>query len=229
MIDCINDYGLWNHLNRSIIDTLLTIDIIILGFFGYQREIASYTIALKFSSLFSIIPMQIGRSLQVLISNYKKYPEQVKVINTVLKVNFIVSTTQLLFVILSGEFILHVLFGNNIGQDAITYSIILVIGISVLNIAYPIIGILNNKCKLKSLLISTYLPALFVGGFLYCIAAYFYGGKGLAYGKIMIFAMLNIALAIQVYKNFKFKLDLKFLNQDEKLLIKELFNNKAAN
>jgi PST family polysaccharide transporter/lipopolysaccharide exporter len=228
MIRSLNDYGFWHHLNNTVIDTLIIIDVVILSFLGFQKEIASYTIAIKFVSMFSIISLQLSKSLQVLISNQKNIEKQVKAINSFIKINALVSICQLITVLLVGNIILRILFGSNIEPEVFHYTIILLVGATALNICYPYLSILNNKSNLKQLFFSTFLPILITGLLLYFLIAKHFGVEGIAFSRLFILFIVLVLIIFQTFKNFKFKSNFSLLTNDEKEFIKSYFKKQKS-
>jgi hypothetical protein len=195
----LGSYGLWDHLNRMSIDTLFTIDTVVLSLVAFQQlqDIGNYTIALKFTSLFFLIPMQLSRSLQVVLSNYLEDRKRYNAINTFFKVNFIVSIVQLVFVVIGGEWLIHLLFGAGIHPDVIRISMVIAVGVTIMNLGFPLI----------------------VGCGVYVETALHWGTMGLAYGNVFIYTLLTISLAIFTLKKYPFPLMFTLMTQEERGLL----------
>ena len=224
----LKSYGLWDHLNRMVIDTLFTIDTAILSWFaiGQLSDIGNYTIALKFTSLFFIIPMQLHVSLQVTLSNYKEDKNRFEAINTFLKLNSIISFAQLLFIFVGGKWLIRLLFGANINEDVIYYTIIIGIGVTIMNLSIPLLSVINNLCNLRKAFLRVFLTSIVLGVIIYIFTAACWGTKGIAFGNIVAYFILSVSLIIFTKRNYPFPFKLTLLSSAEKRLIHELIRSK---
>jgi hypothetical protein len=208
------------------IDTLFTIDTVVLSLVAFQQiqDIGNYTIALKFTSLFFLIPMQLSRSLQVVLSNYHEKRKCYNAINTFFKVNFIVSIVQLLFVVIGGEWLIHLLFGAKVHPDVVRISMVIAVGVTIMNFGFPLISIVNTFCSLRQAFFYVFLPALVVGCGVYIETALHWGPIGIAYGNIFIYTLITISLAIFTLKKYPFPLMVTLMTPEEKVLLNGIRN-----
>lgn len=222
LIRSLNSYGVWDHLNRMSIDTLFMIDLVILSWFASTHEISSYTIALRVTSLLFIIPLQFQRSLQLTISNYDDNAKIDRAINSGIKITFLISILQLLFMIFCGTLLLNLLFGETVNQNLIQYTIIVSIAVAIMNFSWPFLSIVNNLCNLREVFFSVFLISLIFGIIIYMITAYLWGALGVAYGNIINYLFLLSALIIFTRKKYPFSFNLKVLDIDEKKFLLSL-------
>jgi len=220
------DYGLWDHFNRTVIDTLFTIDLVILSWFVMARDMSSYTIALKFASLLTLIPAQLNAALQVTLSNYQVEEKRNTAINTLLKVNGLISIMQLVVILLFGDWLIRLLFGQEINTDVVNYALIISIGVTIFNLCYPLIGIVNNYCRLKHVFILVFLPALIISCATYYVAAAQYGAAGVAYSNIIAYTTLALGLSIYVKYHYPISIKFKLITSNEAELIKEILGRR---
>lgn len=223
----LSEYGLWDHFNRMVIDTLLMIDTAVLSWFGQLGDIGNYTIALKFTSLFFLIPMQLHRTLQVALSNYRENSKRFEVINTFIKINALISFAQMLFVLIGGEWLIYLLFGVEIEMNVIHYVIIISIGVTIMNLSWPLMSIINNLCNLRYAFFKVFFPALLIGCAIYIGTAIIWGAIGVAYGNIATYLILTIALTIFTVKQYPFPLRFRLITAEERSLLRELMKREV--
>ncbi len=224
-------YGLWDHLNRMAIDTLFTIDTVVLSWFGALREISNYTIALKFTSLLFLIPMQVHRSLQVMLSNLSDGKKQTVAVSTFLKINTIFSGAQMLVVLVAGGWLIHLLFGIDTDREVIEYTLIIAAGVTIMNLGWPLISVINNYCSLRDAFLRVFLPSLVAGLGIYIVTAMKWGAIGVAYGNIAIYSILVAGLVRFSMKRLPFEIEWRLITREEKKvlrgLLKELFRDRG--
>jgi O-antigen/teichoic acid export membrane protein len=223
LLNCLKGYSLWDHFNRVVIDTLFTIDIVVLSWFGKFNDVANYTIALKFTSLFFLIPMQLGRSLQITLSNLMENQKRYEAINGFIKINAAISFAQMVFVIVFGGWVIQFLFGAGIDKDVWLYTIIISFGVTIMNLGYPLISVINTFCDLRKVFLMVFLPALFLGILLYIFSAFLWGGLGLSVGNIVIYSLIVCAISIYTIKYYRFPLELKLFTEKDKRLLQQVF------
>ena len=212
-----------------VIDTLFTIDTVVLSWFAFEQlqDISNYTIALKFTSLFFLIPMQLHRSLQIVLANYNEPTKQANSINAFIKVNFVVSFAQLLFVFVGGNWLIHVLFGEDIPMDVTNYTIIIALGVTLMNMSWPLMSIINNFCSLRQAFFWIFLPALAFGFSVYVWTAITWGAIGVAYGNIVIYTALALGLVIFTAKHYPFPLKLGIITEQERGVLHDIFRGNS--
>ncbi|MDJ0615334.1 MAG: hypothetical protein QNJ63_01090 [Calothrix sp. MO_192.B10] len=219
LIISLNTYGIWDHLNRMTIDTLFLIDTVILSWFVSIHEISGYTIALRVTSLLFVVPLQIQRGLQVAIANYIDNVKIYQAINSAIKLTFLISLLQFLFILFGGAWLLNLLFGTHISQNAVNYTIIIAFAIAIMNLSWPLISVINNLCNLRQVFFQVFLPALLLGCFIYVGAAKIWGATGVAYGNIVNYTILFLGLVIFTVKHYPFPLKFKLITTEERQLL----------
>ncbi len=222
--ESLSSYGIWDHLNRMAIDTLFSIDVVILSWIALDRieDIGSYTIALKFTSLLFLIPMQMHRSLQVVLSNSNDREKRTRAINSFIKVNFIVSVAQYLVVVFFGGLLIRLLFGGNAGPGVLQYTIIIATGVTIMNLGWPFMSIVNNLCNIARAFLIVFLPNLLFGLAFYMGAAVRWGALGMAYANIVIYTMLALGLVAFTVRQYPFPFRFELITEEERSLLREL-------
>jgi O-antigen/teichoic acid export membrane protein len=218
----LKDYAIWNHLNRTAADTLFTVDTVILTLFGLLHEVGAYAVALKTTSLLFLVPWQLLRGLQVTLSNYTDSRRRTEAINTFMKVNSMISIAQLAFIFFAGNWFLQLLFGPNISPDAVRFTIIIAVAVTIMNLGWPLVGIINNLCILRVAFFRVFLPVLVFGISIYIGTAWLWGAIGMAYGNIAVYALLLFALIIFVRQNYPWTFRIQPITQEERRLLREL-------
>lgn len=223
--ESLNSYGLWDHLNRVVIETLLAIDAVVLSWFALSRieEIGDYTVALRFVSLFFLVPMQLHVALQLALANLEERERKVEAIGLFLKANAAVTVGQLLFLFLGGSWLLRLLFGAEAGEAALPYALILGTAVSILNLAYPLLSVVNNQCRLRDAFLRLFLPALAAGMLLYSIGAGTGGATGIAWANVAVYALLAAGLVVYTLRCFPFRLEGPLFGAKDRRRLAELF------
>lgn len=220
-------YGLWDHVNRMVIDTLFTVDTVILSWVALSRlsDIGDYTIALKFTSLFFIIPGQLRRSLQLALAHCQDERRQTDAVSTFLKVNALVSLGQLVGVIVAGSWLIDLLFGVDTDPNVFRYVLLISIGVAVMNLAMPLIGVINNCCSLRKASMHVFLPLLIVGVGVYVVAAMLGRTLGIAMGNIVVYTLLAGGLVLFTIRHYPFSLRLPVVTNREREILHKLLRS----
>ena len=193
------DYGIWDHLNRMVIDTLFTIDMAILAMVNQRADIASYSIAMRLTSLMMLIPRQLSASLQLALSQYRETEKRGEVAGTYLKANFILMLGQLAVILVFARPIVVLLFGEAIDVERVVYfTRLLAIAVAVFSLGSPLTGIVNATSSVRRSFLTASLPALVFGLTCYFVAGSRWGAVGMAYSNVAAYAMLVILLAFVV-------------------------------
>jgi len=219
----LKEYGVWDHLNRSVGATLFIVDLVILSWFVGTGDMSAYTVALRFASLLTLVPAQLTDALQVASATFQNQEKRLQAIIIFLKVNAIISAAQFLVILIFGEFLMTVLFGQETTASAITYAVVIAGGVTIYNLTYPLIGICNNYCKLSKAFFSVFLPALIVGVLSYILSAAEFGAIGIAWANVFAYSFIASALVIFISKNYPIPLQLKLVTPQEVALVRQLF------
>jgi O-antigen/teichoic acid export membrane protein len=224
----LHSYGLWDHLNRTVIDTVFTIDTVVLSWFVAVGPISDYTIALRFTSLFFMIPMQLHLGLQVALSNYVDRSNQVAATNAFLKLGALISVLQLTFMLLFGEWLIHLLFGGDTSPAVTRYATIIAIGVTVMNVSLPLLSVINNFGSLRRVFTRVFLPLLVLGLGSYIAAARTYGAEGVAWANVVVYAVFAAALALFVARHHPFPVEWSPLTARERGLMRQILRGKTS-
>jgi O-antigen/teichoic acid export membrane protein len=218
LLDSLHSYGFWEHSNHVVIDTLFTSDTVILSWFALTSDlgvIGSYTIALRFTSLLFLVPRQIQNSLQLALANYTEEARRRAAINSCLKIGGLVALAQFAGVVVLGRPMLRLLFGD-VPPEVFTFTLILAAGVSIMSLAFPLIGVLNNFGTLRHVFLAAFLPSLFVGLAIYIVAAISWGAIGVAWANIAVYAMLAASLVRYTVRYHPIRIEPGWLSPSER-------------
>ena len=192
----LTDYGIWDHLNRMVIDTLFTIDMAILSLVNQRADIASYSIALRLTSLMMLVPRQLSASLQLALSQYRETEKRAEVAGTYLKITVVLTLLQLAGICLLARPLVRFLFGDDIDVERVAFfTRILAIAVSVFALSSPLTGIVNATGSVRRSFVYASLPALLFGLACYFIAGARWGAVGMAYSNVAAYTVLVVLLA----------------------------------
>lgn len=192
----VTDYGLWDHLNRMSIDTLLLIDTVILSWLALYAGLDAYTIALRFTSMLFLVPNQIRRGLQLGLSYARDAGSTATTYGAGILANTVVSLGQLFVIWLAGPLILHLLFGAAATEQVFRLTLIITVGATILNLVGPLIAAANNLCSLREMFLRAFLPSAVIGTAGYLVLGWRFGTIGVAYGNIFAYTVLAAAVAL---------------------------------
>jgi len=221
--DAFASYGLWDHLDRMVIDTLFSIDVAILSLLGQTRDIASYSIALRLSSLMMLVPRQLASGLQLALAQHRDPETRTQSINSHFKVNVLAGLGQWLLIALFGHWLIVLLFGNQVDVGLVyLFTIVLAAAVAVLGMGMPLIGLINSTANMRDAFLQAYLPALALGLLGYRIAGARYGALGMAWANLIAYAGLVLLLARFAWRNCPFQLRLRVVTAQEAQFLKRL-------
>lgn len=192
----VTDYGLWDHLNRMSIDTLLLIDTVILSWLALYAGLDAYTIALRFTSMLFLVPNQIRRGLQLGLSYARDAGATATTYGAGILANTVVSLGQLIVIWLAGPLILHLLFGAAATEQVFRLTLIITVGATILNLVGPLIAAANNLCSLRRMFLRAFLPSALIGTAGYVALGWRFGTIGVAYGNIFAYTVLAGAVTL---------------------------------
>jgi O-antigen/teichoic acid export membrane protein len=217
----LSEYGLWNYLGRMALNPLLLFDTVVLSWFSPLREIANYTIALRFNSLFFLVPQQLGRSLQLVLSYTPAREARADAINGFFKINALLSLAQFGVLALAGPRLMRLLFGQ-IDHAAVVYAMIIGLAVGLMNFGWPLISVVNNLCSQRRAFLQLYLPSSVVGLAIYIIAAYWRGGLGVAYANIAVYGTFLAFLVRFVAREYPFTVHRALITPAEQHILRNL-------
>jgi O-antigen/teichoic acid export membrane protein len=215
------DYGIWDHLNRMVIDTLFTIDMAILAMVNQRADIASYSIAMRLTSLMMLVPRQLSASLQLALSQFRETEKRGEVAGTYLKANFLLMLAQLAVILVFARPIVVLLFGDAIDVERVVYfTRLLAIAVAVFSLGSPLTGIINATASVRRSFLLASLPALVFGLACYFIAGARWGAVGMAYSNVGAYALLVVLLGIVVGKYCPLPLRFHWISPRERQFIR---------
>lgn len=217
------NYGFWDHLDRMVIDTLFSFDVAILSLLGKTGDIASYTIALRLTSLMMLVPRQLATGLQVALSQYRDAAARIRSINSHVKVNVLVGLCQWLVIVAGGRWLITLLFGAQVDVSQVyRFTVPIATAVTVLGMGMPLIGVINSSASMRNAFLEAYLPALLLGLLGYVNAGTLYGAIGMAWANLLAYAGLVLLLARFAWRNSPFPLRLQLLTPEEAQFLRRL-------
>lgn len=222
------EYGLWSHGQTVATKTLLLVDTLVISRVASLREVADYTIALSFTSVFFFsIPWQLARSLQVVLSHQSEDGGRYQVINGFLKINALISVAQLAGVIVAGKWAIRLLFGAGVDGDVFRFALITGIGATIMNFGWPLVSIINTFCSLRRAFLSTFLPAALLGVGIYGAAGLLAGATGVAYANIVVYGIVVTGLILFLRRSYRFPLERRLITSAEKSALRALIRART--
>jgi O-antigen/teichoic acid export membrane protein len=217
----LGDYGIWDHFNRMVIDTLFTFDMAILSLVNQRADIASYSIALRLTSLMMLIPRQLSASLQLALSQFRETEKRAEVAGTYLKATLVLTLLQLAGILLLARPLVRFLFGDDIDVERVTFfTRILAVAVSVFALSSPLTGIINATSNVRRAFLAASLPALVFGLACYFTAGGRWGAVGMAYSNVAAYALLVFLLAWVVSRHAPLPLRFTWLSPRERQFLR---------
>ncbi|OQX86412.1 MAG: hypothetical protein B6D55_06145 [Candidatus Omnitrophica bacterium 4484_70.2] len=190
----LNSFSIWNHLNGSITYFIYNIDPAILSICGISLvTIGNYTTALKISNFFFFIPMIFQNTLGIAFSNLN-HKKSIFLLKKIFLFNLIFGILQLLLFLYTGRWIIENFFTHKFVSEIFKYSLIIIIGITILNITRPLISWLTIKGNIKKVFFFTYLPTGIAAFPVYLSLTKRYGPTGTAFGNIILYSFFSFLL-----------------------------------
>ena len=215
------DYGIWDHFNRMVIDTLFTIDMAILSLVNQRADIASYSIALRLTSLMMLVPRQLSASLQLALSQFTETQKRAEVAGTYLKLTVVLTLFQLVGICLLARPLVRFLFGDDIDVEQVTFfTRILAVAVSVFALGSPLTGIVNSMGSVRRSFLMASLPALAFGLACYFTAGARWGAVGMAYSNVAAYAVLVVLLAWVVRRHCALPLQFTWISPRERQFLR---------
>jgi hypothetical protein len=123
---------------------------------------------------------------------------------------------------------MKLLFGVDATEGAFTYAMIIVGAVTVFNLAYPLIGIINNFCTIRRAFLMVFLPGFVFGIVSYTIGGALYGALGMAWANVMAYAGLAVGLALFVSRFRPIAWSWKIVTPEELAMIKNLVSRSGS-
>ncbi|MCB0340014.1 MAG: hypothetical protein KDD53_10435, partial [Bdellovibrionales bacterium] len=165
--------------------------------------ISAYTLALKVSSFFFVLPMFIQFMGAVLLNHVERTQEAELHLSRILGLNAAISLLQFCFYLCFGTLLLR-FFGDS---NAYTYTLGLVlnVGVLLLNLTRPVSSYLMVKAPLREVFLSAHVPTLTFALFAYPLCTYLYGSMGTAWASLLSYGLLG-ALLVRFALKMKYKI-----------------------
>ncbi len=219
----LGSYGIWDHLNRMAVDTLFLFDVAVLSLLNQRTDIASYSIALRLTSLMTLVPRQLSASLMVALSQYRDPEKRGDIAATYIKAGVVLSLLQLAGIFILARPLVIFLFGENIDVDRVTFfTRVLAVAVSVFAFGSPLNGIANATSNVRRSFLMASLPALVFGLASYFVAGYYWGAVGIAYSNIAAYALMVVLLAFVVARYSSFRFQFTWLSPRERQFLRGL-------
>jgi O-antigen/teichoic acid export membrane protein len=186
-----------------------------------RADIASYSIALRLTSLMMLIPRQLAASLQLALSQFRETEKRAEVAGTYLKATLLFTLLQLAGILLLARPLVRFLFGDDIDVERVTFfTRILAIAVSVFALGSPLTGIVNATSNVRRAFFTASLPALVFGLACYFAAGGRWGAVGMAYSNVAAYALLVILLAWVVSRHASLPLRFTWLSPRERQFLR---------
>ena len=196
------NFSLWNHFNGSIEFMIYKIDTFVLSFFVSLENLALYTVALNLSNYFFILPQQIEKTLKIGYSNSNTgSPEEKRIYNAGSILLILISLVQLFLFIIFGKFFIKILFPTMNITEIYSLALLIISGVSILNIIRPILAILIIRENIRLLFFHIYLPAGVISLVIYFILGKYYSLYGVAFGNIIVYSIFSLFVLLYKRKN----------------------------
>lgn len=220
------DYSLWSHLSNSVNTLLYKIDTFVLSFFVGLTVIGNYTIALEIANFFFIVPRLLQKTVIVGTVNLKEKGRLNDVIFIFVKYFLLLSVAQLAFFWLAGGWIVSI-FSDTATQEIYLYGLLIIFGVSILNVVRPISTIINTQGSMRQGFWWVYLPASAIGVAIYWVMTAWYGVIGLAVANIIAYGILSLLIVLFVRRVFPLKPRLSIMTDIERGLLQDMRKPKV--
>lgn len=222
------DFSFWNHLNGSMTNLIYNVDTAILSLCGMSLiVIGNYTVALKLSNFFFVVPMILQGTNTIALSNVKKEKSSFTV-SLFLKYILIISLIQLIIFILFGRWAIETFITPKDSELIFQHALLIIIGVSILNIVRPLISWVAIKGSLKQVFFKVYLPSGIISFFIYLILTKYFGSIGTAFGNIVCYLLFSVLMIYYIAKKCSFKIEGGLITRDEKDLLLKLFKTMSS-
>ena len=202
----VGGYGLWDHLNLVVIDTLFLIDPLVLERLvvagrANAAQVAAYGLALRVASMLIILPQQLTRTLQVALANAADPDYAARSVRNVRRLCVAVSLAQFAVVAAGAPWVLTLLFGAAAATpEAVQYLRLLSAAVAVIGVAWPAVGVLNHAADLRRVFVRVFLPVLPLGLAGYALGGLLAGPAGVATANIAVYTLLAVVLTVAAHR-----------------------------
>lgn len=192
ILESMKGFSLWSQINGNLTHYIYNSALLFLGWSAATTEdIALYTVVIKVSNLFFVVPMMAQSFVPVLLANTE--PNSEKPFRKLMVSNAVVSLTQFALFAVLGEQLGRV-FGLKSDSDLLLFwqlGLVLNLGIFVLNCSRPLSTWLLIKGKPQTVLLAGFLPSAILASILYPMGAYLGGLIGAAICSALVYLFLS--------------------------------------
>ncbi|MDD3925218.1 MAG: hypothetical protein PHT33_01005 [bacterium] len=213
-----SNFAVWNYLNKSSYDSILMIDTFILGIFASYHDVGNYTVALKLTSIFLIVPALISSVVTVFIKRYGSGDSDV-LINHSVKYSVLLSFLQIALFLLLGKTVLHYILPNGDGNTIFLYALLMNIGVIFLNTTRPFQSLILVKGNTRDAFIKVSLPTIICGLAFYTAFAWGGGALGTAIANISVYAVSAFLITRYVRHRSLLKWSFEFISGKERRIL----------
>ncbi|MCF6236979.1 MAG: hypothetical protein L3J70_11520 [Gammaproteobacteria bacterium] len=192
----IKNFSLWQHFGAVTAYFIYNIDPWILSLFSVEsQEIAEYTLALKVSSLFFLIPLYIQSMTSILLTNLEWKPGWIAELSKIWKLNFILSFMQLGIFWMLGKYILMIFSNGDLDiEKAYLVGLYISLGVFFVNIMRPLIGYLMVSSPMRDVFFKVYFPTFLCAIVIYPYLTSILGPIGCAVASMVVYVIFSIAI-----------------------------------
>jgi O-antigen/teichoic acid export membrane protein len=195
----VSKFTLWDHVNRLCIDTLFGIDMAILALLGRMEDLASYSIALRLTSLMMLVPRQMMNGLQLVLSRHQAPRTRSLFAGSYLKVNLLLCLLQFAALVVLAPWLIRVLFGSGIDAGSVTrFSLVIGLAVTILGIGLPLMGVVGALGSVRDATVRVFIPSLALGILAYVVAGASAGAIGMAWANLFAYSLLSGGLILVV-------------------------------
>ena len=205
--DVLKNFSLWQHFNGVVTYIIYNIDPWVLAWFTLSTSVISlYTVTLKVSALFFMVPMFLQLMTSIMLVNISNQREQEVAFNKMFYLCLIVSIAQFIFFIYFGEWLAILFRGESVNvEEFIFLGLWINAGVLMLNIVRPFISYLMLNARMKKVLIFGYLPSLVISIVLYIALTAGYSELGCAIASMLSYLVFAVMIIIFSYQSgFRF-------------------------
>ncbi|MEK6970139.1 MAG: oligosaccharide flippase family protein [archaeon] len=201
-IDSLRNFSIWNHLAGSVIRLVYQIDIVILGFFVGLGVVGDYAVALTLANVFFVFPQMIQKVLSLSLSSVEDKRTLENMLGIAVRYNTLFSVAQWGAFLIMGPWLISLL-GPESPAQIWTYSIYLVSGVTLFNIARPWSSLAVSKIPPKDFFFKLFFLPSMVAVPIYWYAAAQLGALGVAKANLVTFFILGGWLIIYMHIHLK--------------------------
>ncbi|MFA7372493.1 MAG: hypothetical protein WC074_02890, partial [bacterium] len=198
----------------------------ILGIFASYHDVGNYTVALKLTSIFLIVPTLISSVVTVFIKRYG-HSDADLLVNHSVKYSFVLSLLQLAVFMLLGKTLLNYILPHGDKNIIFIYALLMNIGVVFLNITRPFQSLILVKGNIKEAFIKVSMPSIIFGLMVYSLLAWGWGAMGTALANISVYAVTAAVSAWYVINRSLLKWRFELISKEERNLI-NIYRLKAA-